>query len=141
MTMDEYQEGFQALEAVYRQADQRLAELSAVCRGCGRCCDFEAAGHQLWATRLEIAYMKERGGPMVHPGQGRCPWQGPQGRCLNRDGRVLGCRVFFCRLDEEVRSAEYELLLSRLREIHDALELDWRYVDVCGELFSGTALS
>lgn len=45
-----------AIRALYRDIDQAVAERQPVCNASGRCCKFEAYGHRLYVTGLEIAW-------------------------------------------------------------------------------------
>ncbi len=57
----------------------------------------------------------------------RCPFQ-KSGRCTTREGRPVGCRVFFCESAREVWQCEItEWALVRLRELHDRFAVPYSY--------------
>ncbi|HET6204322.1 MAG TPA: hypothetical protein VFI25_16135 [Planctomycetota bacterium] len=90
------EEAFAALRALYERLGEAIARLGPVCRTRGLCCRFEEAGHELFATDLEVDYAAA-----LHPeapppeAPGRCPHH-RAGLCTAREGRPLGCRVYFC---------------------------------------------
>ncbi len=56
-----------------------------------------------------------------------CPYQ-QNGLCTTREGRPLGCRVFFCEsADEGWQSELTEWALGRLREMHERFEVPYVY--------------
>ncbi len=46
------------LDAFFGQLDQRIADHQPVCRNRGVCCKFDAFGHKLYVTTLELAYFR-----------------------------------------------------------------------------------
>jgi Fe-S-cluster containining protein len=44
------------LEMIYASASAAIAERGPACWASGRCCNFDAAGHRLYTTGLEMAY-------------------------------------------------------------------------------------
>jgi len=46
-----------ALEQIYAQAAAAIAARGPVCWASGRCCNFKEAGHRLYVTGLEAAYL------------------------------------------------------------------------------------
>ncbi len=100
-----------ALRRIYARVDVALADQSATCQACGRCCAFRPGGLVLFASALEMAFLVAEAGPpgaagRVAPGTAddawRCPYQAPQddtgagGLCAAREARPLGCRTYFC---------------------------------------------
>jgi Fe-S-cluster containining protein len=107
------------LARLYDDLEQELARLRPKCELSGRCCNFRQSGHVLFATDLEIAHL-ERTTPLRRDGDPElCPWW-EGGLCKARDGRPLGCRVYFC--DESKAEPLAELSAryhDRLKRIHD----------------------
>ena len=105
------------LEALYREVDREIRDTGVVCWTRGLCCDFEKVDHVLYATAIEIAYVREeRPGPFPS-GSVLCPFW-TNGLCGFRERRPLGCRTYFC--DERYRDrleALHEKHLSRLRDL------------------------
>lgn len=123
-------EAYCELVKIYSQLDIRLQSLEVECSGCGRCCDFSNVDFRLWASVLEVDYMDQTGGD-VSPGTvTRCRYLAPDGQCRNREGRVLGCRIYFCRGDQPGLQMRYERFLGRIRQVHRQMGLHWQYVDV-----------
>jgi len=117
-----------ALEALYARLDEEIAAAGPRCALSGRCCDFSAGGHRLMASTLETAYARARaGGRVPEAGSGTCPWH-VDGLCTLRDGRPLGCRVYFC---DPAYSGPmprlYEAYHSELRALHERHGVPYRY--------------
>ena len=58
-----------------------------------------------------------------------CPYQ-VEGLCTAREGRPLGCRIYFC--DENAQSWQnevYEKYHARLRGVHERFGVPYRYVE------------
>lgn len=122
------------LAELYRELDVRLAALGASCAGCGECCRFDRADHVLYASLLERLYLAASEATRAEPGADaallaaglRCPFQSG-GRCLAREGRVLGCRLHHCAGDQEALGELSEAWHARLRALHDELGFAWDY--------------
>lgn len=108
-----------ALAAVYRRLDRRLAALGAVCRACGRCCDFARNGYRLYATSLERALVvRAHPRPRLTP-EGVCGYLAA-GRCSIHPERPLGCRTFYCGPAHAGRAQElHEEALRQVRALID----------------------
>lgn len=63
-----------AIRALYADLDQAVAERQPVCNASGRCCKFEAFGHRLYVTGLEIAWFIKGVGSQVLGDGGERPW-------------------------------------------------------------------
>ncbi len=132
-----------ALEAIYGDADRRIASGGAACLGGGVCCKFDLAGHRLYVTAGELALLTREAPPdavgEARPEDGgrgttmRCPYQ-RRDRCLARERRPLGCRVFFCRAGAGAMSDLYEEFHRRLRELHEGHGIPYRYVELTAGL-------
>ncbi len=143
------------LDAFFGQLDQRIADHQPVCRNRGACCKFDAFGHKLYVTTLELAYFRARHADRLleqdsRPAQNHqeaagfslrvssagegasgaeqsCPYQ-QNGLCTTREGRPIGCRVFFCEsADEGWQSELTEWALARLREMHERFDVPYVY--------------
>jgi len=117
---------FAELEALYKRVDGELGSGRA-CRACGRCCHFDTYGHRLYATYLEALYLVAKNGPPPGPFDAdTCGYQAGDA-CAAREGRVLGCRTFFC-IDAGGENREsYERALAEIRRISDAFRVPWDY--------------
>jgi len=116
-----------SIASLYEQVDRAVAGRSALCRGCGRCCDFGAFGHRLFVTTLEAAYLLAGVGPqgLQAPQADRCPYL-HQTRCRLRQHRPVACRLFFCRDESAERNEPW---MARLRDLHARLGVPYAYVD------------
>jgi hypothetical protein len=57
-----------------------------------------------------------------------CPWQDLDGRCTAREGRPLGCRVYYCDPSYEPHAFELsERYITRLKELTVSNGLPWNY--------------
>ncbi len=126
------------LDAFYLALDQALtqflAQNPAVCTGCGECCHFKEAGHILYASSLERRRLSQSR-PVENPDASaaqiasgeRCPFQ-KNGACQARAGRVLGCRLHYCRLEGNPEAEAFaEEWHRKLKELHEKLDVEWDY--------------
>lgn len=119
---------FDALRALYDELDAELAETNPRCEFSGRCCDFDAAGHELFSTDLEVAYARRFGGANPKDAPARlCPfWRA--GRCELRKGRPFGCRVYFCDPDFAAAMPEVaERYHRKIVALHTRHGVPYRY--------------
>lgn len=115
------------LAELYSELEREIAALAPRCELSGRCCDFPRSGHVLYATDLELAHL--RGTLPLRSGgdPALCPWW-EQGRCTARDGRPLGCRLYFCDPKRQVELEALSLRVhARLKQLHDASGAAYRY--------------
>ena len=84
------------LAELYARVDAEIAARNPRCEVSGRCCDFPRSGQRLYATGPETDFALQAAGGAAPPApSGLCPWW-VEGRCSNRAGRPLGCRIYFC---------------------------------------------
>lgn len=116
------------LTELYARVDEVLAAHKPRCEMSGRCCDFPTSGHELFATDLESAFALEAAGGVVPDApSGLCPWH-VEGTCRLRDGRPLGCRLYFCDPDwAEPMPAVYERFHQELKALHEATGVPYLY--------------
>jgi len=119
---------FDALSELYARVDEVLAEARPRCEMSGRCCDFPTSDHQLWATDLESAHALEcAGGVVPDAPSGLCPWH-VEGTCRLRDGRPLGCRLYFCDPSwADSMAAVYERFHAELKALHTGADIPYSY--------------
>ncbi|MCB9899419.1 MAG: hypothetical protein H6825_15540 [Planctomycetes bacterium] len=112
-------EARRALSELYAEVEAEVARHRPRCEMSGRCCDFEAHGHELWSSALETAYARDAAGGVVPEApSSRCPWH-VDGLCRLRDGRPLGCRLYFCDPAwTDTMPAIYERFHARLVALH-----------------------
>lgn len=118
----------EALDRVYRDLAAEVGGSGVRCDLKGLCCDFEAAGHVLFATDLEVEWARRNGGADVPDAPaGSCPWF-VRGTCRLREGRPLSCRVYFCdpRFADTMHALA-ERYHRRVVAIHERFGLPYRY--------------
>ncbi len=116
------------LAALYARLDAEIAAHEPRCGLSGRCCDFPRSGQRLFATQPEAAYALQAAGGRAPPApSGLCPWWA-DGRCANRSGRPLGCRIYFCDPAWEPEMPRvYERYHAELKALHARHGLAYRY--------------
>jgi Fe-S-cluster containining protein len=121
---------------VYRDLQKEIDARRPVCVISGRCCRFEEFGHQLYVTTLEMGVFLHElraANPAVAAdekwsGQG-CPFQVNK-LCSVHAIRPFGCRLFFCdSTSTEWQHEQYRNFHSRLKSLHDQLEVPYFYLE------------
>lgn len=123
------EEALAALATLYGEVAQAVADMQHACKACGQCCRFAEMGHTLFASQLEVAYHVRHHGARAVADMDICPWQ-EGAACAAREGRPLGCRVFFC--DASGPDAERQERVSaeahmRLKVLHETHGIPYRY--------------
>ncbi len=130
-----------SLAQFYQDADASVDAQAAkdagedrACMGGGTCCRFDLMGHRLYLSTGELAFLSQATLPAGRQFQRlRCPFQvGP--RCMARQFRPLGCRIFFCRRKSLWQQDTYEYFHSRIRNLHDQNALPYRYMEMTAAL-------
>ncbi len=119
------------LRDVLHRADADADAQGAQCLGGGACCRFDMASHRLYVSTGELALLLAAPPADLSRAQRRrCPWQqGP--RCVARDFRPLGCRIFFCRQRvTDAASDSYEKLHALVRQLHQTHCLPYAYAEL-----------
>jgi Fe-S-cluster containining protein len=140
-----------ALVKVNREIDQLVLEKNPTCLISGRCCDFNAFGHRLYVTGLEISWvirqLKVNSGPETKHAErldtgtltDACTFQ-VNGMCSIHLIRPFGCRIFFCEDGTQDWQQEiYERYQQRIRQLHDEHQLPYRYMEWRGGLMEANA--
>jgi Fe-S-cluster containining protein len=119
------------LGALYDELDAELPRHPFVCRRSGDCCDFDAYGHRLYATTLEAEwFFRHSPRQRQNPSPRLCPAWGADRTCRAREGRMLGCRTFFCDTGGGDSNAVHERYHRRIKDLHDRHGIPFRYADV-----------
>lgn len=135
-----------AVRAIYADLAAETLHRSPRCDASGRCCHFDAFGHRLYVTTAELAtFLSDLGDVATAPDLGsgggvRLPILGepPEPGCRFQVGglcsvhtvRPFGCRIFFCDpTATDWMTDAYERYHARLRELHSAYEIPYRYVE------------
>lgn len=138
-----------AIARLYEQLDAAIAAKGPTCWQSGKCCHFDAYGHRLYVTGLEIARFvrlaperasaKQGALPVLGQGDAACPWQ-VDNACTAHGVRPMGCRIFFCQRGTEAWQQDlYEQYLRQLRELHAEHGLEYRYMEWLGGLAEAEA--
>ena len=129
------------LEEVYREIDQQINALNLNCEQCGKCCHFARFDHNLMTTTAEAAYfmlylMPQTEQIPLPPTKKTndtlpvCPFLKDR-TCTARQGRMLGCRIFFCQAQgQKKRQMEdlYEIYHQRIKELHAEHHIRYDYL-------------
>ena len=132
------------LEALHDYTAAAIESRKPLCTASGRCCNFDAYGHRLYATGLETAYtvsllggkqnLLTRDSLRTARARGNCPFQLDR-LCETHTIRPLGCRVYFCDpTAQDWQQDLYERLLKELRSIHARHSVEYRYGEWRGML-------
>ncbi|HMN97138.1 MAG TPA: hypothetical protein PKC43_11595 [Phycisphaerales bacterium] len=130
--------GDRALDALAGFVAEATRSMRPLCVASGCCCAFEAFGHRLYVTALEVRRFLDRLEDELGRGcdeamveasiqRGDCPFL-VAGACSVHPIRPLACRMFFC--DPAVASSQqelYEEVHARIRAIHAEHGSDYRY--------------
>jgi len=117
------------LRALYEQLDAEVAGLGPVCELSGRCCRFQEYGHTLFVSFIEIQFLLSHAPQPARPldrGQ-TCPWQDGRNRCVAREARPMGCRVYFCDPNYHSGQEISERNITRLKQLTEKCGLPWNY--------------
>lgn len=140
-----------AIVSLYRELNDRVTQRGPVCWASGRCCNFDAFGHRLYVTTLEIAWVLQNiegeavpqvthavGGalpiltklaPANKHDASSCVYQ-VEGLCSIHRVRPLGCRIFFCQRGTEAWQHDlYEFFLNELRALHERHAIPYCYME------------
>ena len=119
---------FVELAELYARVDAEVASHAPRCEMSGRCCDFPRSEHRLYASSLETAFARDRAaGPVPEADSGLCPWH-VDGLCTLRDGRPLGCRLYFCDPDwADTMPRVYERAHAEILALHERHGLRYEY--------------
>ncbi len=118
-----------AVAAVYAQVTAAVDARRPACAASGKCCHFDAYGHVLYVTTLELAAFVRalRATPTANPAG--CPFQ--VGRlCGVHAIRPFGCRLYYCDpTAQQWQQDLYERLHADLRRLHASAGVDYFYVE------------
>lgn len=123
---------FRELERIYADLERELPRYEFTCAASGNCCDFDAFGHRLYVTTLEARYFfREAPAARANADTGQCPQWGPDRLCKAREGRMLGCRSYFCGpYAIEGPEAIHERYLAKITKLHERYQIPYAYKDI-----------
>ncbi len=123
-----------AMADFYSDLDAAIAAHQPECRNRGACCRFREFGHSLYVTTLEVAYFLARHPSPTTPTarsspDGCCPFH-VNGQCTTRQGRPMGCRIFYCKKElQHWQGPMTEAFLARLKALHARLGVPYLYAE------------
>lgn len=105
------------------------------CIGCGNCCDFNSFGHRLFITSPEMLYFRIKTGRqnILHMPDGICPYR-IDGKCSVHENRFAGCRIFYCKANEDIQSQLSEESIKRFKNICEEFQMPYQYKDLASAL-------
>jgi hypothetical protein len=128
-----------AIDAIYRELADQIAERRPLCAVSGRCCRFEEYGHRLFVTTAELAAFVhgfEQGGCPANVAASVADWDGTgcplqvAKLCGVHALRPFGCRIYFCDpTATQWQNDAYEAFHARLKRLHEELSLPYFYVE------------
>jgi Fe-S-cluster containining protein len=121
-----------AVHALYARVTTEIDARRPKCEMSGRCCNFEAYGHRLYLTTLELAAflhdLPAHQLPTTIPATG-CPFQLNK-LCSVHTIRPFGCRIFFCDpTATDWQQSAYERFHAELKQLHETLDVPYAYLE------------
>lgn len=120
-----------AAAEVYKGLQGQIEARKPICSASGKCCRFEAYGHRLYVTTIELAaFVASLRQTEMPPWDGTgCPYQ-MKGLCDVHPIRPFGCRVYFCDpTATQWQNEQYERFHEQLKAEHERLGVPYRYVE------------
>ncbi len=122
-----------AVTSLYQEVTREIDQRRPRCDLSGRCCHFEAYGHRLYVTTLELAafagQLDQSDGRFIGWDGSGCPFQVGK-LCGVHPIRPFGCRIYFCDPSaQEWQNGAYERFHSRLKELHGTFDVPYFYVE------------
>jgi Fe-S-cluster containining protein len=129
------------LSELYADVDAELVGQDSPCNACGQCCNLDRYGLRLFVTPAEAAMLGRlppQPSPLGADGKGaasagQCPYLVGD-KCSARDRRTLGCRIFFCRADQNIGNVQYERFHARIQALHAAHDIPYFYANLFSAL-------
>lgn len=121
----------QGIRQIYDALGNAIAQKGPTCWASGKCCNFNAYGHLLYVTGLEIAwYCRQLPATDVTVNlKAACPFQ-VDGLCSTHAIRPLGCRVYFCQQGtQDWQQDLYEQFQQQLVQLHKDHDIDYAYME------------
>ena len=127
-----------AVHALYDRLGELIAARKPICTASGECCRFDAYGHRLYVTTLELGTFVRDLALQDRPAKNRlslpqssdgCAYQ-IDGLCSVHAIRPFGCRIFFCDPTATAWQQElYEKFHAELRQLHGTFGVRYAYVE------------
>jgi Fe-S-cluster containining protein len=119
-----------AIAAIYADLQSAVDARKPVCSASGKCCHFDAYGHRLYVTTLELAsFLTNLNVAPTNADPGGCPFQ-KDGLCDAHTARPFGCRIYYCDPTAQVwQQRQYELFHARIKALHESTGTPYFYVE------------
>jgi len=118
---------------IYNWIDEQIVKKGSAetCDACGKCCDFEAFGHKLYVTTLELMYLAANlpAEDIRAMNGGVCPYNSG-GKCSIYDYRFSGCRIFNCKGDIEFQGRLSEAAVGKFKAICEEFDIPYSYKEL-----------
>jgi Fe-S-cluster containining protein len=141
-----------AMTLLYADLQREIDARRPLCTASGRCCHFDAFGHRLYVTTMELAAFSHALQETVPASDRPVAPRGPHPRarvvhlagsdpgasCIfQRDGlcsvhpiRPFGCRIFFCdATSTQWQHERYAHFHAHLQRLHAQLDVPYRYIE------------
>ncbi len=121
------------LDGLYGAFQSLVDERKPRCDQSGRCCRFDAYGHLLFVTPIELIGFRERLSTPLGPWDGS-PMPGCtfllEGLCSVHPARPFGCRVYFCDpTATDWQREQYETFHDQIKNLHARFDVPYLYVE------------
>ena len=116
---------------LYDAMGKAIEQKGPTCWSSGKCCNFNAHGHLLYVTGLEIAWYchQLQSTAVTVDMKAACPFQ-IDGLCSTHAIRPLGCRVYFCQAGAaDWQQDIYELFQKQLVQLHEDQAIPYAYME------------
>jgi Fe-S-cluster containining protein len=122
-----------AVDELYADFQRLVDARKPLCSQSGKCCRFDAYGHVLFVTPVELIAFQARLDRPVGPWDGApmttCPFQ-EKGLCSVHPARPFGCRVYFCDPTATTwQQEQYEHFHQRIKNLHARFDVPYLYVE------------
>ncbi len=118
-----------SVQEVYNWIDAEVANNTATCDACGKCCSFQAYDHRLYVTSPEMIHFTANVTSPKPMTKGYCPYLN-EGECTVHPFRFAGCRIFLCTGDSDLQSRLSEQALQKFKIICQELDIEYYYTDL-----------
>ena len=118
-----------SVQEVYNWIDAEVANNTAACDACGKCCNFDAYDHRLYVTSPEMIHFVSNVGTVKPMQNSICSYL-QEGKCTVQPFRFAGCRIFLCNGDSDLQSTLSEQALQKFKNICEKFDIEYKYTDL-----------
>lgn len=117
------------VKKIYDWLDSNIKPLNNKCETCGKCCNFDSFGHKLFVTTPELLYFSRNVRNLRKMSTQTCPYL-ENDKCSARNSRFAGCRIFFCKADDEQLNKLAEKTIEKFKSLCNNFNFPYRYIDL-----------